>query len=183
MKVKWYEKNGNVLRKRWNLHFLVIFSNSKVFIAVGVMNDTTISHITIIISSGHGGGDFNIDSDQKVRFAMSILRSLIHSLSLSAFYMLSCSELYLFFICLIRESIASQHRTAYCGWEVAAAYALFKHEHKNGAFYENERERAIATHLSNDTKKEEEICLISLHFFLSLWFLLHSVRQLTIDVV
>lgn len=79
--------------------------------------------------------------------------------------MLSCSELYLFFFCLIRESIASQHRNAYCGWEVAAAYALFKHEHKNGAFYENERERAIATHLSNDTKKEEEICLISLHFF------------------
>lgn len=91
--------------------------------------------------------------------------ALTHSLSLSAFYMLSCSELYLFFFCLIRESIASQHRNAYCGWEVAAAYALFKHEHKNGAFYENERERAIATHLSNDTKKEEEICLISLHFF------------------
>lgn len=103
---------------------------------------------------------------------------------LFAYCVLSFSELYLFFFCLIRESIASQHCNSHCGWEVFAVYGSFFREknmisHHNNTkkryitWEEREKEEQLISLSNNQTtpnqKKSNEKCLICLHAFVAVF--------------
>lgn len=177
-------------KKRWNLHLIVIFSNSKDSIASGVANDT--SSTSTSSSSSAALISILIRSSKSAICDEYLTDS--HSFTLSAVYLLSCSELYLFFFCLIRESIASHSIAMVIAVERSPQHMPYlkrKHEFTSSEYrkryivWKRVRE-GIATHLSNDTKRSISIICLHLLFsrcvFSAIQFGL-VVRQLTIDDV
>lgn len=160
--MRWNDGNGVLRvknsRKRWHSHILL--SSSIILFSVSFFLQFLFN--TSIFHSIGGGGRESIDSDQEewndasVNLWLALFRLLFTpSLTLSVFHLQSYSELYLFFFCLIRESIASHHHNDYCGWEVAK-YAMFKKKHECTSHVYEKRHKWETSEEKRARKRERE---------------------------